>query len=544
MNKYDIVIFGGGISGLTVAHELLKYNLKIAVIEKESILGGMARSDIYPNKNNLRTEHSWRGYAPFYKNTFQIMKEIKLDKISSFDTLKPNINFLTVETNINTNKNNTLFDYIYIIYWIIYHFCSGYKRSEKNKEILFSQKLEKKISSNANKNYIQYIGPGLGLDPYSASLFHIGRYIEMLYFETKNNTNWYFTDRPTSEAWIDPWYTHLLNNGVDFYLSTELKELQFDENNVIHAKTSNKIFIADSYVIALNPYAVHDLYKNNKLGVDDELDKFNGITLGQPHIQISFRLGFNEKVIIQNRDAFVFSDSNLNITLYPQDNFWIPELFDTKINSSIKFPSLWSGTACIVYKDSKVYPGRRCNQLTINEFLEEVIYEISESKEFNNYLLKYNNKTFKELNMIEKEVWYEWEFKNNKLESRNKKWVNTINNSNRPLYKTHYNNLYITGAHCETGISIWSMESAVESGKRCALSIIQDKKLKNKIKLFKHSRPNKSLYELDDVLYDLKLPNILDIFIFVMSVIIILLILLFGYKYLKDKKIISEYVSL
>jgi glycerol-3-phosphate dehydrogenase len=81
MNKYDIVIFGGGISGLTVAHELSKYNLKIAIIEKESILGGMARSDIYPDRNNLRTEHSWRGYAPFYKNAFQIMKEIKLDNI-------------------------------------------------------------------------------------------------------------------------------------------------------------------------------------------------------------------------------------------------------------------------------------------------------------------------------------------------------------------------------------------------------------------------------------------------------------------------------
>jgi monoamine oxidase len=38
MQKYDIVIFGGGIAGLTTAHELLKYNLKIAIVEKENIL--------------------------------------------------------------------------------------------------------------------------------------------------------------------------------------------------------------------------------------------------------------------------------------------------------------------------------------------------------------------------------------------------------------------------------------------------------------------------------------------------------------------------
>ena len=142
MNKYNIVIFGGGISGLTVAHELLKYNLKIAVIEKESIIGGMARSDTYPSRNNLRTEHSWRGYGPFYKNTFQLMKEIKLENnentdLSSFDTLKPYINFQRVENKINNNKNTTIFDYIIIIYWIVYHLCSGYKRSEINKIYIY-----------------------------------------------------------------------------------------------------------------------------------------------------------------------------------------------------------------------------------------------------------------------------------------------------------------------------------------------------------------------------------------------------------------------
>jgi hypothetical protein len=133
--------------------------------------------------------------------------------------------------------------------------------------------------------------------------------------------------------------------------------------------------------------------------------------------------------------------------------------------------------------------------------------------------------------MIEKEVWYEWEFKNNKLESRNKKWVNTIINSNRPGHKTHYDNLYITGAHCETGMSIWTMESAVESGKRCAISIINDKKLKNKIQLYRHNRPNVSLYKFDDFLYDINLPNILDLGIYLIFHLTLFFCLYFIYKY-------------
>ena len=74
--KYDVIIFGAGIAGLTVAHELIKNNLKIAIVEKENIIGGMARTSRYPD--NMPTEHSWRGYGPFYSNTYNIMKEIFL----------------------------------------------------------------------------------------------------------------------------------------------------------------------------------------------------------------------------------------------------------------------------------------------------------------------------------------------------------------------------------------------------------------------------------------------------------------------------------
>jgi protoporphyrinogen oxidase len=169
MDKYDIVIFGGGIAGLTVAHELSKYNLKIAVIEKESIIGGMSRSDVYKSRNNLRTEHSWRGFGPFYKNTFQIMKEIKLDSTkTTFDTLIPYINFNTLEKNLNPNKNITFYDIIILLYWIIFSMVSGYKRSEKNKELSFNTLVSNKISENARKKYIESIGPGIGLDPYSS----------------------------------------------------------------------------------------------------------------------------------------------------------------------------------------------------------------------------------------------------------------------------------------------------------------------------------------------------------------------------------------
>jgi uncharacterized protein with NAD-binding domain and iron-sulfur cluster len=72
-----VAIFGAGISGLTVAHELISRGFQVDVYEKDSVVGGMAKS-LRMQNNNMPTEHSWRGYAPFYKNTFQIQKQIPI----------------------------------------------------------------------------------------------------------------------------------------------------------------------------------------------------------------------------------------------------------------------------------------------------------------------------------------------------------------------------------------------------------------------------------------------------------------------------------
>jgi len=124
------------------------------------------------------------------------------------------------------------------------------------------------------------------------------------------------------------------------------------------------------------------------------------------------------------------------------------------------------------------------------------------------------------------------------LQSRNKKWVNTLNNSPRPNFKTNYTNVYIAGSHCDTGLSLWSMESATESGKRCAIQIINDYKLENKVILYPHNRPNHLLYKLDDILYDLDLPTLLDLCIEWICIFILFIILYSLYQLMRSNKII------
>jgi hypothetical protein len=51
----------------------------------------MARSNT--TKHLFPFEHSWRGYAPFYKNTFQLMKEIPYYDTNVFHNLSIPIDF-------------------------------------------------------------------------------------------------------------------------------------------------------------------------------------------------------------------------------------------------------------------------------------------------------------------------------------------------------------------------------------------------------------------------------------------------------------------
>jgi cytochrome b involved in lipid metabolism len=103
-----VIVFGAGISGLTVAHELVKKGFSVEIYEKDILGGGMAKS--IRNKDNVPTEHSWRGYAPFYYNLFQTIKEISLNTSDVF--VKEGFNEYTMD---DIKLHNTLDDL-----WTVY----------------------------------------------------------------------------------------------------------------------------------------------------------------------------------------------------------------------------------------------------------------------------------------------------------------------------------------------------------------------------------------------------------------------------------------
>ena len=206
-------------------------------------------------------------------------------------------------------------------------------------------------------------------------------------------------------------------------------------------------------------------------------------------------------------------DSLFNITFYSQDRIWCKNYFSNT-------RSLWSGTCC---------QSQNGIQLTIDEFKKEIIKQIFECTEFLN-ILQTNNDNYRikpsDIEFID--IYDEWFYKDGKIETKNKKWVNTLYNDEfKPTNSTSYDNFYITGGHTKTSFEIWSMESSVESGKISANLILTKYK---KQKAFIHTHTNNIFIRFlgltDNILYSVGLPNIIIVLILLLIILSIVLIII------------------
>ena len=76
-----VAIFGGGVAGLSAAHELAERGFKVHVYERKPFVGGKARSIPVPDSASsgrlpLPGEHGFRFFPGFYKHVIDTMRRI------------------------------------------------------------------------------------------------------------------------------------------------------------------------------------------------------------------------------------------------------------------------------------------------------------------------------------------------------------------------------------------------------------------------------------------------------------------------------------
>lgn len=572
--KKSVGIFGAGIAGLSCAHELAIAGYDVNVYESSDSIGGMAKSYRYPN--GLPSENSWRGYGQFYKNIFHIMRQIpsptsepsnanssvganavafdkcptlKLGKYKTvYDTeLSRPIQFILPKDDIdnpddayNWTKNFTLKDWIVILMQMFREMAAD-ERINYYAEINAMEYLKQKINPRNLTYIVSVFGPWSGIDWQRTSLHHITNFFRMIQYPDLSTPyihdadidgpawthgagdQWLVLKRPTSESWFDPWAKVLTEcYNVKFHFNHSLRKLNFLNgkiNSTVIQTNSNLITVRhDYYIIATTPFAIKDIVDRSGIlaQTDPQLKLFKELIADGPHIQISFRIGFKEKIVTpQKYMAFILPDSEYNITFYFQDTIWHDNVYLGPGNKT-----LISGGACVSYVPGKLF-NKTTTEVSDQEFKDEILFQMFRCKNLNSVIANSNNgKKLSDFDINVFEIWKGWNF-NPKfaIDVNEQKWVNsTHTNLFMPETKTSFPNLFLAGSHIKSSIDLYTMETACATGRDAAFMIIN----KNQKALV----VNKPIWmnilgKIDNMLYAVNLPNIVDLTLFMLGCIII-----------------------
>ena len=528
-----VVIFGAGIAGLSAAHELAQLGYLVSVYEATGQPGGFFRS-LRPGQDNMPTEYSWHGMGPWYHNAFDLMQHIPFNEKGSVYDLalsRPvdfgifpdagkaefyDSGFRSIPKMFRMNK----LEFVKWLWLMLKTWTSNHRSKTKYDKLNAAQSWKPLLADKAYKTWRSCFGPWIGSDWSKVSLHTAGDFFRKQ-LTTKSmhqhqadqdgpawtqgtGAGWLLFKGSSSEYWFNPWVKYLAEKGVRFHWGKALTKLEFDGTAIVSTFCGDERIQGDAYVLAVNPFATADiLHATPALERLDELKSFAPLIKGGPHTQVSFRLAFAEEIKFPRaRTAVVISDSEFNLTLFAEEQVW-----DRDVDLGENIKSLWTGTSCISSVPGRIYH-KPVNNCTKEEFIEEVKAQIMSCGALNDMIKEGNNgKELKQFALLKVEVWQEWHFSSAGIKPLQPKWVNTTNTqAYLPAQKTTVPNLFLAGAHTKTQAQVWSIEGAVESGRRAAQAI------DGRVAVINQCTPVwvRVLSQIDDVLYSIHAPQVVD----------------------------------
>ena len=320
--KTKVAILGGGVAGMSAAHELIERGFEVEVYEKQpTYVGGKARSiDSYGSSVNgskpLPGEHGFRFFPGFYKHITDTMKRIPYpgnsqgvyDNLTSTSrTMLARTGKAPITTIVNFPKNRA--DLRAAIDSAA-HSDTGLTDANKD---LFVHKLWQLLTSSYERRMQQYERISWwqymetdqqcgGHEPCAYEEYCVGGLTHTLVaaqpklMSTKTGGDILLqlmllmtnpqarTDRilngPTNEVWLFPWLEHLIQSGVRYHHGYEVKEFRCDPTTrsitgarVVEVATGvEKMVQADYYISAVPLERMVDLVSEDMLAVDSSLD--------------------------------------------------------------------------------------------------------------------------------------------------------------------------------------------------------------------------------------------------------------------------------
>jgi len=288
----SIIVLGGGIGGLSAAHELAERGFQVRVFERKTIFGGKARSVEVPNtgtngRKNLPGEHGFRFFPNFYKHVTDTMKRIPYpgNPAGVFDNIVPGTRAqIAREGKMSliavAGHPETVEDWVVALRTV----CDSAELGIPESEVLFyvdrllvllTSCEERRIAEYEKIPWWDYIDAGSKSAAYQQFLAR-GMTRSMVAIraeEGSTRTVGYIglqlalgltrigerVDRllngPTNEVWIAPWVSYLRSLGVEFHSGARLQGFHMNGSSIsrVTVEQDGEAFdvTADYYIAAL-----------------------------------------------------------------------------------------------------------------------------------------------------------------------------------------------------------------------------------------------------------------------------------------------------
>lgn len=263
MSKKKVIILGGGVAGMSAAHELIERGFEVQVFEKKVQLpGGKARSVNVPDPdagehyNPLPGEHGFRFFPGFYKHVIDTMKRIPFagNKNGVFDNLVAAPHVMLARSGADPivmldSFPKSFKDFKFLLHSL--HQDTGLTSEDK---LFFAKRVWQLMTScrarrendyerlgwwqftdgaNRDKTYQDLLARGLtrtlvAARATTASTKTGGDIFLQLLFNIANPS--VATDRilngPTNAQWLTPWYKYLVEKGVDYRFLSDVTRIE------------------------------------------------------------------------------------------------------------------------------------------------------------------------------------------------------------------------------------------------------------------------------------------------------------------------------
>ncbi|MFF0285453.1 FAD-dependent oxidoreductase [Streptomyces sp. NPDC005262] len=554
-----VAVLGGGVSGLSAAHELVERGYAVTVYEYYDVLGGKARSMDVPGtgeggRKPLPGEHGFRFVPGFYRNLPDTLRRIPFagnaqgvhDNLrAGTETLfarsdgRADLHFplrrvttpprpqditpgwirdqLLAALQLATNMPAHELGY-FVNRLLVFLTSCELRRDQQWEKVPWWDFIR---AEDFSEEYRRFFGIGQSRNltatkaEESSTRTVAGVYMEnFLVFGLLGLGHDGDVDRvlngPTNEAWLDPWVARLRSLGVEFVLSTRVHDVLYSGGQVTGVRVSsadgagNRVVTADHYISALPVEHARPTWGAALRAADPQLGRCDALRTDWM-VGVQFYMRTPSPMVNGHVNCL---DSPWSVTAVGQAQFWDAHDFSAEYGDGRAVDCV-SAIASEWDKPGILY-GKTAKQCTREEFVAEVWAQLTDAVGIaGDPGLKDEDRLGWFLDPAVTGM--------GGPEPANREQLlihPTGSLYNRPSARTAVPNFFLAGDYIRTGMNLASMEGANEAARHAVNALLDaDGSTTERCTTWGHYRPPElePLKRIDEVRFGLGLPNTFDL---------------------------------